>query len=375
MNRVEIKEVLSKRDTKAFVKFPFGLYKKSKYWVPPIISEEIKTFDKKINPVFKDAEAQLFLAYRNSKIVGRIAAIINRLEVDGQGVKKMRFGWFDVIDDIDVTKALLEKVHDIGKENQLEFIEGPVGFSNLDKVGVLTYGFDHISTMITWYNHPYYASHFNQLGFKVEKEYLEHKHEFKDIILANFSRVQEVIKKRYGLKALYFSKTKEVIPYADKMFDLFNKTYSVLSSFVKINTVQQEYFKKKFLGFINPEYIKFVVDKNDELVAFGIAMPSYAEALQKMNGKLFPFGIRHLLHAKKHSNKITLYLIGVHPKYQNKGVHAIVFNEFYKTFDKKKIIELVRTPELADNLAIHQLWKNFKPVTHKRRCTFKKEIQ
>ncbi len=375
MSRIEIKEVLSKKDTKAFVKFPFTLYKKSKYWVPPIISEEIKVFDKKINPVFKDAEAQLFLAFKDNKIVGRIAAIINRLEVDGQGVKKMRFGWFDVIDDISVTEALLDKVYEIGKENQLEYIEGPVGFSNFDKVGVLTYGFDHIGTMITWYNHPYYASHFKQLDFKVEKEYLEHKHQFKDIILANFSRVQEVIKKRYGLKALYFSKTKEVMPYADKMFDLFNKTYSVLSSFVEINKVQQEYFKKKFLGFMNPEYIKFVVDENDELVAFGIAMPSYAEALQKMKGKLFPFGIKHLLHAKKYSNKITLYLIGVHPKYQNKGVHAIVFNEFYKTFDKKKIIELVRTPELADNLAIHQLWKNFKPITYKRRCTFRKEIQ
>jgi hypothetical protein len=375
MNRVEIKEVLSKKDTKAFVKFPFTLYKNSKYWVPPIINQEVKAFDKKINPVFKDAEARLFLAFKDNKIVGRVAAIINRIEVNGQGVKKMRFGWFDVIDDLDVTKALLERVHDIGKENQLEYIEGPVGFSNLDKVGVLTYGFDHIGTMITWYNHPYYALHFKQLGFKVEKEYLEHKHEFKDIILANFSRVQEVIKKRYGLKALFFSKTKEVMPYADKMFDLFNKTYSVLSSFVEINKVQQEYFKKKFLGFMNPEYIKFVVDKNDELVAFGIAMPSYAEALQKMNGKLFPFGIKHLLQAKKHSKKITLYLIGVHPKYQNKGVHAIVFNEFHKTFDKKKIVELVRTPELADNLAIHQLWKNFNPITIKKRCTFRKEIE
>ncbi|RLD28610.1 MAG: GTP cyclohydrolase [Bacteroidetes bacterium] len=371
---ITIKEVHSKKELKAFVKFPFSLYKGSKYWVPPIISQEIKTFNKKINPVFNDADAKLFLAYKDNKIVGRVAAIINWLEVKGQDLKKMRFGWFDVIDDVNVSKALLKKVHDIGKENQLEYMEGPVGFSNLDKVGVLTHGFDYIGTMITWYNHPYFASHFEQLGFKVEKEYLEHKHEFKNIILANFSRVQEVIKKRYGLKALYFSKTKEVMPYADKMFDLFNKTYSVLSSFVEINTVQQEYFKKKFLGFINPEYIKFVVNKNDELVAFGIAMPSYAEALQKMNGKLFPFGIKHLLHAKKHSNKITLYLIGVHPKYQNKGVHAIVFNEFYKTFDKKKIVELVRTPELADNLAIHQLWKNFKPLTHKKRCTFRKEI-
>ncbi|MCK5401000.1 MAG: GTP cyclohydrolase [Flavobacteriaceae bacterium] len=370
-----VKEVHSKKELKAFVKFPFSLYKGSKYWVPPIISQELKTFDKRINPVFNDAEARLFLAYKDKKIVGRVAAIINWLEVNDQNQKKMRFGWFDVIDDINVSKALLEKVNDIGKENQLEYMEGPVGFSNLDKVGILTYGFDHIGTMITWYNHPYFASHFEKLGYKVEKQYSENKHAFKDITEESFARVQEIIKKRYQLKALYFNKTKDVMPYADKMFDLFNKTYSSLSSFVEITDVQKEYFKKKFLGFINPEYIKFVVDKNDNLVAFGIVMPSYAESLQKMQGKLFPFGIKHLLHAKKYSKKVTFYLIGVHPEYQNKGVHAIIFNEFYNTFSKKGIVECIRTPELKDNKAIHQLWKNFNPVTHKKRCTFRKEIQ
>ncbi len=375
MNRVEIKEVLSKKDTKAFVKFPFALYKKSKYWVPPIISEEIKTFDKKINPVFKDAEAQLFLAYRKSKIVGRIAAIINRLEVDGQGVKKMRFGWFDVIDDIEVTKALLEKVHDIGKANDLNHMEGPLGFSNLDKVGVLTDGFDEIGSMITWHNHPYYAKHFKDLGFEIGKKYSENKMKFEDIKPQFFSRVQALIKKRYQLKALNFTNNKHILPYTDEMFDVFSSSYAVLSSFVEINDEQREYFKKKFIGFLNPEYVKFILDKDDKLVGFGIVTPSYAKALQKINGKLFPFGIKHLLHAKKYSKTITFYLIGVLPEYQNKGVTAIIFHEFHKTFTQKGIKMCIRGPELDDNTAIHQLWKNFKPVTHKRRCTFKKEIQ
>ena len=369
-----IKQVRTKKDLKAFVKFPFRLYKSSKYWVPPIVSQEIKTFSKKENPVFNDAEATLFLAYKDNEIVGRIAAIINWLEVNGQNQKKMRFGWFDVIDNAEVTKALLDKVYDIGKKNNLDYIEGPVGFSNLDKVGVLTEGFDKISSMITWYNHPYYTSHFMQLDFKVEKQYLETKHDFKDINPESFYRVQEIIKKRYQLKALYFSKTKEVMPYADKMFDLFNTSYASLSSFVAITDMQKEYFKKKFLGFINPEYIKFVVDKNDNLVAFGIVMPSYAEALQKMNGRLFPFGIKHLIHAKKHSKKVSFYLIGVHPEYQNKGVHAIIFNEFYNIFKKKGIVECTRTPELADNTAAQKIWKNYNPQPHKKRCTFRKEI-
>lgn len=371
---IKVKEVQSKKDLKAFVKFPFSLYKNSKYWVPPIISQELKTFDKKLNPVFNDAEATLFLAYKDDKIVGRVAAVINWLEVKDRDLKKMRFGWFDVIDDVEVSEALLNEVSKIGKAHNLEYMEGPVGFSNLDKVGVLTYGFDHIGTMITWYNHPYYAQHFETLGFKVEKQYLENKFKFSSINPDDFSRVQALIKRRYELKALDFTETKDVLPYADKMFDLFNESYASLSSFVAINTIQKEYFKKKFLGFVNPEYIKFVVDKNDALVAFAIVMPSYSEALQKMKGKLFPFGIKHLLHAKKHSKKVTFYLIGVHPEYQNKGVTAIIFEQYYKTFSAKGIVECIRTPELIENTAIHQLWRNFDPVTHKKRCTFRKEL-
>lgn len=371
---ITIKEVTTKRETKAFVKFPFSLYKDSKYWVPPIISQEVKTFDKNENPVFNDAEARLFLAYRGNTIVGRVAAIINWLEVKGQDLKKMRFGWFDVIDDIEVTKALLDKVHEIGKTHNLEYIEGPVGFSNLDKVGVLTHGFDEIGTMITWYNHPYYSKHFEALGFKVEKEYLEHKHAFSDITKESFDRIQAIIKKRYKLKALNFIKTSEVMPYADKMFDLFNESYASLSSFVEITDIQKAYFKKKFLSFINPEYIKFVTDENDDLVAFGIVMPSFSEALQKMNGRIFPFGIRHILHARKHSKKVTFYLIGVHPEYQNKGIHSVIFNEFYNTFESKDILECRRTPELADNTAIQKIWKNFNPQLVKKRCTYKKDI-
>jgi GNAT superfamily N-acetyltransferase len=371
---ITVKEVQSKRELKSFVKFPFSLYKNSKYWVPPVISQELRTFNKKINPVFNDAEATLFLAYKNGRVVGRVAAIINWLEVKNQNLKKMRFGWFDVIDDIEVTKALLEEVTRIAKANELAYIEGPIGFSNLDKVGVLTFGFDHIGTMITWYNYPYYSKHFDSLGYNVEKQYLENKLKFSNINSDNFSRVQAVIKRRYQLKALDFTDTKDVLPYADKMFDLFNESYASLSSFVAINDIQKEYFKKKFLGFVNPEYIKFVVDKNDDLVGFAIVMPSYSEALQKMKGKLFPFGFKHLLQAKKHSKKVTFYLIGVRPDYQNKGITAIIFNQYYNTFAKKGIVDCIRTPELIENTAIHQLWRNFNPVVYKKRCTYRKDI-
>lgn len=369
-----IKEAVTKKEITEFVKFPFSIYKNHPYWVPPIISEEASSFDKTKNPAFETAEAYFYVAYKENQMVGRIAAIINWDEVNNQHKKKVRFGWWDVIDDVEVTKALLEKVYELGRKNNLEHVEGPMGFSNLDKVGVLTEGFDEIGSMITWYNHPYYVNHLEQLGYTKEKEYLENKFPFANVKPEFFFKMQELIKKRYELKPINFTKTKDILPYVDEMFDLFNDSYASLSSFVAINDKQKEYFKKKYIGFINPEYIKFVVDKNNKIVAFSIVMPSFSEALQKIKGKLFPFGFYHLLKAKKQSKEVLFYLIGVQPEYQSKGVTAIIFNEYYETFTELGIERCIRTPELADNLAIHNLWKHFDPVIFKRRCTYIKNL-
>ncbi len=372
---ITIKEVTTKKEMKQFVTFPFSLYKNNKYWVPPIIKDEIANFDREKNPVFKHATAHFLLAYKNDKIVGRTAAIINTFEVEKQGVKKMRFGWFDVVDDIEVTKALLNKINEIGKKCQLKYIEGPVGFSNLDKVGLLTKGYNHIGTMITWYNHPYYVEHIAKLGFKKEKEYVENYIMISDIDSSNFTRAASLIKRRFKLQEKNFSSSKEIMPYVDEMFQLFNISYAKLSSFVPISKEQITYFKKKFISFINPEYIKFVLDENNKIIAFSIMMPSFSEALQKANGKLFPFGIFHLLKARKKNDTIIAYLIGVHPDFQNKGITAIIFDEFYKTVTKNGIKKLVRTPELADNIAQAQIWKRMKQVNHARRCTYTKPIE
>jgi hypothetical protein len=368
---ITIKEVHTKKELTEYVKFPFSLYKNNEFWVPPIIADELESFDKTKNPAFENAEAYFYLAYKNNEIVGRITAIINWSEVNDQKKSKVRFGWFDVINDIEVTKALLEKVYELGRKHNLEYVEGPMGFSNLDKVGVLTEGFDQLGTMITWYNHPYYATHFEKLGYVTEKEYIESKFPFENVKLDYFDKAQELIKRRYQLKELNFKKTKDVLPYVDKMFDLFNASYASLSSFVPITDIQKEYFKKKYISFINPEYIKFVEDKNHNLVAFAIVMPSFSRALQKANGKLFPFGFYHLLNARKNSKDVTFYLIGVHPDYQSKGAHAIIFKEYHTTFTEKGIENCIRTPELADNHAIHAIWKNFDPTIHCRRKTFK----
>ena len=371
---ITIIEAITKKQKKDFVKFPFSLYKKCPFWVPPLIQDELDSFDTNKNPAFENAEAVFYLAYINGEIVGRIAAIINWDEVRLQNKPKVRFGWFDVIDDVKVTEALLEKVIELGESNNLKYIEGPMGFSNLDKVGVITEGFDEIGSMITWYNYNYYSHHLEQLGYTIEKEYVENKFPFENVKLEFFEKAQEIIKKRYQVEPLNFTDTKKLMPYVDQMFDLFNASYANLSSFVAITDSQKEYFKKKYISFINPEYIKFVLDKNKQLIAFSIVMPSFSEALQKSNGKLFPFGWYYLLKARNNAKTVLFYLIGVHPDYQNKGVHAILFKENHKTFTEKGILNCIRTPELADNTAIQLLWKNFKPEVFRKRCTYTKAI-
>lgn len=371
---ITIKEAKSNAEITEFVKFPFELYKNEPNWVPPLINDEVKSFDKTQNPLFDNADAHFYLAYKNNKIVGRIAAIINWDEVNDQGKKKVRFGWWDVIDDIEVTKALLEKVYEFGTKNNLEYVEGPMGFSNLDKVGVLTYGYDQMGNMITWYNFPYYSAHLEKLGYNTEKEYIESIFPFSNVKPAYFEKAQDLIKKRYKLRTADFTKIKDVMPYVDEMFDLFNNSYETLESFVAITEEQKAYFKKKYISLINPEYIKFVFDENDKLIAFGIVMPDFSEALKKAKGKLFPFGFYHMLKAKSHSKRVLFYLIGITPEYQNKGVTALIFKQYNDTFNEKGIIDCIRTPELSTNAAIQNIWKHFDPIINKRRKTFTKTL-
>lgn len=375
-SEINIKEIESKEDLKKFVMFPFDLYKDSKYWVAPIIKEELEVLGKEINPVFKNADANYFLAYINGKIVGRIAALINWIEVNEIKRKKVRFGWFDFVDDKNVSKVLLEKVIEIGKKNNLELIEGPVGFSNMDKAGMLIKGFEKKNTMITLYNYSYYQDHMRAHGYNKLAEWVEY-----ELKIADYKNASEKIKKfsdiilnRYNLKKLNFTSTKQIEPYIDEMFDLLGETYESLQTFVPIQDYQIKYYKDKYLKYINPGFIKCVTDQDDKLVAFAITMPSFSKALKKINGKVNFIGLLRLLYAKNYNSKGSLYLIGVRPDFQNKGIIAILFNELQKFYNKFGIKEVETNPELIENTAIQQLWKNFDNVQHKNRATFTKSI-
>jgi hypothetical protein len=371
---ITVKKIEDKKGMLDFVKFPFSLYKNSKTWVPPLIADELETLDPKKNPAFENCEATFYLAYdEKQQIVGRIAVIINHYEIS-RGVRKVRFGWLDMIDHIEVTEALLnkalEKVHELG----LEYAEGPMGFSNMDKVGVQTYGFDHIGGMITWTNHPYYVTHFEKLGWTKEKGYVESSFLLKNVNFETYKKAGDVVERRYGLSYAPIKTSKDIIPYVDEMFDLFNTSYANLSSFIPVSERQKEYFKKKYIPFILPEFIKFILDKEGKIICFAIVIPSFSEALQKAKGKLFPFGIYHLWKARRHPKVVEFYLIGISPEYQSKGVPAMLFRDCYLLFKEKGVEQCVITPELEDNMAVQKLWKNFNPTDFGRRATYKKYV-
>lgn len=372
---VEIKELTTRSELESFVEFQFTHLAGNPYWVPPIKSEELEVFDPEKNPAFNNAQARFFMAYRDGKPVGRIAAIINWIEVNEQQKPKVRFGWFDAIDDLEVTKALLGAVKKIGQEHDLEYMEGPVGFSNMDKAGMLVEGFDELNTMATWYNLPYYSSHFEKLGFEKADEWVEFEITIpEEGPSEKVTRFANLIEERNNLKTVHFSEKSEIMSFADKMFELIDKTYSGLSTYVPIQPEQVAYYKEKYFRYLHPDFINCVADEEDNLVAFAITMPSFAKALQRANGSLMPMGWLHLLKSRYFHNKAAFYLIGIKPEYQNKGLTAIIFKEMNEMFNRRGITKVETNPELEDNKAVQALWKKYESRLHKRRRTYRKVL-
>ena len=371
-----LKVVKSTKDFDAFVRFPFDLYRYNSHWVPPLIKDEIETINPNANPVYQNAKARFFLALRGEKVVGRIASIINWIEVNEVGKSKVRFGWFDVIDDLEVSKLLLEQVRIFGEEHNLKTIEGPMGFSNLDKAGMLIEGFEERNTMITLYNAPYYKNHLEALGYKMNAKWVEYEIKIDDFEASpeKVKRFSKLIMKRYELSLLQFKDKKDIIPYVDQMFQLLDETYNKLQTFVPIQRYQIEHYKERYLRFIHPDFIKCIVDSKGKLIAFSITMPSFTDALKKINGKINLFNFYHIYKALRKNNRASFYLIGVHPDYQNKGITAIIFYEMQKLFNKRNINIVETNPELEENTAIQKLWKNYENRLHKKRATFVKNI-
>lgn len=373
---VTIKVVQNSKDLEAFVRFPFSLYQNNPYWVPPLIKEEIETLDPKVNPVYQNADARFFLAYKGETLVGRIAAMVNWIEVNQVGKNKVRFGWYDTVDELAVSKILLEQVVAFAKEHKLSRVEGPMGLSNLDKAGLLIEGFEEQNTMITLYNAPYYKEHLKALGYSMNAKWVEYEIKIDDFEESpeKVKRFSKLVMDRYQLKLLQFKSKNDILPYVDEMFDLLGKTYNELQTYVPIQNYQIEHYKKRYIKFIHPDFIKCIVDRKGQLIAFSITMPSFTKALKKINGTINLFNFFYLINALRKNNRASFYLIGIHPDYQNKGITAIIFNEMQKLFNKRNIRIVETNPELEENTAIQKLWKNYEHRLHKKRATFVKDL-
>jgi len=373
---ITIKEVQSKSELKKFILFPFQIFKGNKYWIPPLIMDEVKTLSKEKNPAFDFCDAKYLLAYNDNKIVGRIAGIINHKYNERWNQKSVRFGWIDFIDDKEVSKKLIEQVIHWGKENGMSKIHGPLGFTDFDGEGLLIEGFDELSTFGSIYNFPYYKEHIESLGFEKDADWIEFLVKFDPNVSGpeKVSRIADAVAERNQLHMLKVKKAKEMLPYARNIFYLINDAYKDLFGFVELTDKQIDMYVKAYFGFIKPDYVPVILDKNNKVAAFGITMPSLSLAVQKSKGKLFPFGFIHILRAMKNNPNVDLYLTAVRPELQNKGVNAMLINEMHKVFVRNKIKNVETNRELEENAKIQAQWRFYESRQHKRRRCYKKSI-
>ena len=365
-----IKPVKSGGDLSRFIKFPYKLYKGNKYWCPPMRMDERNTLDPKKNPAFEFCESQYFLAYKGEELAGRVAAIINHTSNTRWNEKLVRFGWIDFIDDPEVSAALIDTVIDWGKGKQ--GIHGPLGFSDMDNEGMLIEGFEELATLASIYNYPYYVDHMQKLGFERAADWVQVEITVPPIP-EKIQRAADLVTKKYNLKVLKAKKARDFLPYAEKMWNTLNEAFDNLYGYTKLTKKQTDLYTKQYFPFINPDYVCMVLNDQDEVVGFGICLPSLTRALQKCNGKLFPFGWYYIMRALKSNDIVDMYLNGVKPEYLNKGVVSIYYNEIHKGFIKNNVRIVVTNPQLEDNKSAVLMWKNFETTRQhlKRRCWVK----
>lgn len=371
-----VKGVKGKKDLKAFVKFPFGLYRNCRQWVPPLFFDELNVLNPEKNPASEYCESKLWLAYKDGKIAGRIAGIINHKYIEKWNKKAVRFGWIDFIDDEEVSKALIDTVIKWASEKDIDCIHGPLGFTDLDYEGMLIQGFNEVGTMATIYNYEYYPRHLEKFGFEKEADWLEFEITVPDKIPEKADRIASIVKERTGIRVLDAGKSKDFLPYGKQVFELINNSYKDLFGFVPLSEKQIEKYIKQYFGFIVPDFVKLLLDKENNVAGFVIGMPSLTKALVKAKGRLFPFGIFHLLKAIKFKNKyVDLYLGAIRPDLQGKGADALLMTEFTRSCIKNKIISAESNIELETNVQVQGHWKYFNSRQHKRRRCYIKKIR
>ncbi len=374
---VMIVKVENNRLLKRFVKFGYELYKECPYYVPELFEDAMNTLRKDRNAAFEFCDADYFLAYKDGVLAGRIAVLVNKAANEKWGQNAARFGWVDFIDDNEVVDALFATAEKWARERGLTELQGPLGFTDLDREGMLIEGFDRLGTMSTIYNYPYYPEHMNRLGFAKDADWVEFLLKIPEKKWEKAERVAAIVERKFGLRTLRCKSRSELAKrYGYQLFALVNECYAPLYGFTPLTDKQIDQLIKMYLPVIDLRLISLVVDKDDNLVGMGVSIYSLAEALRKSRGRMLPFGWWHLLKALfvKPSKRLDFLLVAVKPEYQSKGVFALIFNEMLDNFMKLGIVDVESNPELETNHKIQSQWSEFEKEQHKRRRAFKKEL-
>lgn len=374
---IEIKAIAPhRRELLRFVKFPIRLYRGNSCYVPPLVLDEVSTLSPDKNPAFDFCQAQCWMAYKDGKPAGRIAAIINRQVNQRTGHEDARFGFFDFIDDREVSAALLSTAEQWAREQGMTHIIGPLGFTDLDREGLLTFGFDELGTMATNYNFPYYEEHVLAAGYQPDTEWLEFVMDVPEAIPEVMNRVAEIVKRRFGLKVKKYTDKKAIKrDYGRALFELINETYDRLYGYSPLTERQIQAYINEYIGLLDLDLLSLIVDRDETLVGVGISMPSLSCGLQRSRGRLLPFGWMPLLRALRGRNdRVDLMLVGIKPEYQGKGVNAMLFQDLIPHYQKRGFRWAESNPELAVNSSVQEQWKYFTSRQHRRRRAYRKPL-
>ena len=372
---VTIKEVLSKKDLWKWVRFPNSLYSSDPNYVPFLGMDEFETFSKDKNPAYEFCETRLFLAYKDGRLAGRIAGLINHAYNKKWNKNAIRFTRFDFIDDPEVSQALFDAVVAWGKERGHEQIMGPIGFTDMDHEGMLVEGFDEFNMSITFFNHPYYLTHMERLGLAKDIDWIEYKISVPTELNPQIEKVSKRLLERGGYKVVTYSSRKTLYAEATEAFKLIDTAFSVLYGTVPLTPAVIKNVIDGYVPLVNLKYICSIKDKDDKIVCFGVMVPSIAKALKKSGGRILPFGIFRLLRALIGKNDtMEMYFVAVDPQYQLKGIPAVLINELLKKLIENNVKYCETGPMLETNHAVHSLWSYFEKRQHKRRRCFIKSI-
>lgn len=381
MSSIQIKRVETKKDLKQFIEFHYDLYKGNPYDVPNLYSDEVNTLSKDKNAAFDFCEAEYFLALKEGKIVGRVAAIINHKANEKWKKKDVRFGWIDFIDDIEVSRALFKAVEEYGRKKGMDDIVGPLGFTDMDPEGMLTWGFDKLGTMATIYNYEYYPQHMEKLGgWEKDNDYVEYYLVVPEKSPEKYTKIAEMVEKRYNLHVRKLTK-KDIFQggYGKKLFDLINLTYSDLYGFSELTDRQIDQYVKMYFPFADLNLVTVIEDgnKDNQLAGLGITIPSLSRALQKCRrGRLFPFGWWHLLRAIKFhkTDGVDLLLMGFLPEYRSKGANALLFADLIPRYVNYGFKWGETQVEMESNEGVQSQWGPLDPINHKKRRCYRRSL-